>query len=191
MDTEEKQSEQKTEPLNNEFKTKTLAFLKKNIVSVILLLEIIIVYIWFSVEMDNTTNRYENEKIQLITKFETERDSLQIKHLEFASTIFSWSVRSELLRNNMENLNELLTVFVKESGANWVQLINPENNVVLLSSDKKFEGNQYNQILDFEISKTIVLKEAGFVHIMIPVTGINSNIAILAIELNTANKHWL
>ncbi|MCF8299067.1 MAG: hypothetical protein K9J13_16075 [Saprospiraceae bacterium] len=186
MSTEEKKSEQETASHNNGFKTKMLAFLKKNIVSIILLIAIIIVYIWFSAKMSSETNRYENEKTQLISKFKTERDSLQIKHLEFTSTIFSWSVRSELLRNNMENLSDLINVFVKESGANWVQLINSENNVVMLSSDKKFEGNHYNEKLDFDISKTVVLKKAGFVHIVIPITGINSKIAILVIELKTS-----
>lgn len=92
--------------------------------------------------MQNNAKQFENEKIQLITKYETERDSLQIKHLELASTVFTWSVRSELLRNNTENLNQLLTVFVKESELDLVQLINPMNKMVLLSSDKKFGYNR-------------------------------------------------
>jgi len=183
MNTGEKKKEQIPAVPNSIFKTKLLTFLKKNIVGVILFLAIIIVYIWFSVKISNTTKRYENERKQLITKFEITRDSLRIKNLEFASMVFSWSVRSELLRNNVENLNSILTIFVKESGADLIQIVNPENNVVLLSSDKKFEGNQYNQKLDFEFDKPAVVKEQGLVRLITPVMGYNSKIGLLVIKI--------
>lgn len=186
MDTEKSESEKKTTVNNVESKSKLLSFMKKNFVSVILLLGIIIVYIWFSIKMNNTTTRFETEKEQIINKFETERDSIRIKQLEFASTVFSWSVRSELLRNNKENLNQLLTVFVQESGVDLVQIVNPKDNVVMLSSDKKFEGNQYNQKLDFEISNTVVLKDSGNVRVVTPIMGFNSKIGVLVVGLNTA-----
>jgi hypothetical protein len=76
---------------------------------------------------------------------------MRVKHLEFATEVFSWSVRSELLRENTENLNQLLTVFFKESGVDLVQLINPEDKMVVLSSDNKFEGVSYAGLLDFHV----------------------------------------
>ena len=157
-------------------------FFKRNIPAVVLALLLILVFIWFSVKIDNNKNHFENEKIQLITKYETERDSLQINNLVFASSVFSWSIRSEMLRNNMENLNQLLTVFVKKSGANVVQLVNPDTKIVLVSSDEKFEGNPYPGKLDYELSDPIVLKEASGVRILTPVMGFNNTIGILVVE---------
>ncbi len=183
MDTEENKYKQITEGSNAGFKTKFLAFGKKNIISVILLLTIFIVYLWFSVKISNTTKRYENEKIQLITKFETERDSLRIRYLEFASKVFSWSVRSELLRNNLENLNQLVTIFAKESDADLMQLVNPVDNVVMISSDKKLEGKLYNQKLDSD--KSAIIKGEGLVQLITPVMGFNGKVGVLVVEIKT------
>jgi len=195
MDTEEinksneagKDPERKTNTPNVKSKAKLTSFIKKNLLAVVLALLLIVVAIWFLIKVSVDAKRFENEKTQLITLYETQMDSLQVKHIEFASTVFSWSVRSELMRNNVENLNQLLTVFVKESGADLVQLVNPENKLILLSSDKKFEGTTYNQNLDFEIENTVVLEQDGKVIIVTPVMGFNSTIGILIVELKHDN----
>jgi len=195
MDTEEinksneagKDPERKTNTPNVKSKARLTSFIKKNLIPVVLALLLIVVAIWFLIKVSVDAKRFENEKTQLITLYETQMDSLQVKHIEFASTVFSWSVRSELMRNNVENLNQLLTVFVKESGADLVQLVNPENKLILLSSDKKFEGTTYNQNLDFEIENTVVLEQDGKVIIVTPVMGFNSTIGILSVELKHDN----
>lgn len=189
MNTEEKNNLEKneSEPIQVEtrskFIDKLVAFLKKNKTASVLGLLLLVVFIWFSVKMRIDERNFNNERTQLITQYESTIDSLEIKHLEFATKVFSWSVRSELLRNNTENLNQLLTVFVKESGADLVQLINPEDKMVLLSSDKKYEGNPYSGNLDFELNNTIVLKEISGVKIITPVMGFTDKIGVLIIEL--------
>ena len=124
----------------NTFKEKIVGFFKNNKVATVLTVLLLVVFIWFSIKIRINEKNFNNEKTQLITQYESKIDSLQIKHLEFATEVFSWSVRSELLRNNTENLNQLLSIFVRQSGADLVQLVNPKDNIVLLSSDKKFEG---------------------------------------------------
>lgn len=189
MSTEEKKNpgENESEPTQvktrNKFMGKLGAFLKRNLAATGLSLLLLVVLIWFSGRLRINERNFNNEKTQLITQYESTIDSLQINHLEFATKVFSWSVRSELLRNNTENLNQLLTVFVKESGANLVQLINPEDNMVLVSSDKKYEGNPYSGNLNFELNKPTVLKEGNDVKIITPVMGYTDKIGILIVEL--------
>ncbi|UUW10993.1 hypothetical protein NLG42_09345 [Flavobacterium plurextorum] len=105
----------------------------------------------------------------MITQYESKIDSLQIKHLEFATEVFSWSVRSELLRNNTENLNQLLSIFVRQSGADLVQLVNPKDNIVLLSSDKKFEGTTLETTGFSNLTNTKVYTKEILVKIVSPV----------------------
>lgn len=164
-------------------KLKVLNFLKKNIAAVVLTILLLLVYFWFSAKINNNKNHFENEKVQMITRYETERDSLQIKSLEFASSVFSWSIRSEMLRNNMENLNQLLTVFVQESAANLVQVVNPETREVILSSDKKFEGTEYDTDVNFEINQSVVIKNDQNIRIITPIMGFSNRIGILIVEL--------
>jgi len=188
MSTEEKINSEETEsePIQVEtrskFSDKLVTFLKNNKVASVLAVLLLVVFIWFSVKMRISERNFNNEKTQLITQYESKIDSLQIHHLEFATMVFSWSVRSELLRNNSENLNQLLTVFVKESGADLVLLINPEDKMVLLSSDKKYEGNPYTDNLAFELNKPSVLKEGGEVKIITPVMGFTNQIGVLIVE---------
>lgn len=137
----------------------------------------------FSVKLRINEKKFTDEKSQLINQYEGTIASLQIRHLEFATKVFSWSVRSELLRDNTENLNQLLTVFVKESGADLVQIVNSEDKMVLLSSDKKFEGNLYPGNLDLHIENPVVQKDDGLVKVITPVMGFNKKIGILIVEL--------
>lgn len=164
-------------------KVKLPDFLKKNIAAVVLTIILILVFIWFNAKIDKNKNQFENEKIQLITQYETERDSLQIKSLVFVSSVFSWSIRSEMLRNNMENLNQLLTVFVQESSASLVQIVNPETRVIILSSDKKYEGTEYVKEVNFEINQPVVVKDDQKISIITPIMGFSNRIGVLIVEV--------
>jgi Ca2+/Na+ antiporter len=165
------------------FKVNVLNFLKRNFAAVVLTIVLILVFIWFSVKIDYNKNHFENEKTQLITQYETERDSLQIKNLAFASSVFSWSIRSEMLRNNMENLNQLLTIFVQESAASMVQIVNPDTRVVILSSDKKYEGTEYDQEVNFEINHPVVIKDDQKISIITPIMGFSNRIGVLIVDV--------
>lgn len=174
---------------------KFLDFIKSNIITVLLAVILIILLIWASVKINANEKQYEKEKTALIAKFENERsalitkyeiekDSMQFRNLESSSKIFSWSVRSELLRNNTENLNQLFNAFVKESGADLVQLVDPETNVITLSSDKKFEGMEYDQKIDFSLTEQQELMVEGGIKIMTPVMGLNSPLGILIVQID-------
>jgi hypothetical protein len=177
LEKESIQTESKTS-----FMDSLIAFIKNNKAASVLATLLIIVLIGFVVKMRINESNFNNEKMQLITTYESTIDSLQIAQLEFATRVFSWSVRSELLRNNTENLSQLLTVFVKESSADLVQLITPEDKIVLLSSDKKFEGSSYAGNLDVDIKESMVLSEESHVKIITPVMGFNSMIGVLVVE---------
>jgi hypothetical protein len=179
IDEEKSNVDSFSENQNNRF----LQFLKKNKAATFLFVLLLIVIIWFFVKLRMNENKFTFEKDRIINKYENTIDSLKIKHLEFTTEVFSWSVRSELFRNNTENLNQLLTVFVRKSGADLVQIINPEDNIVLLSSDKKYEGIKYSGLLDFEMNSPLIIEEVGGVKIITPVMGFNTMIGILIVEV--------
>ncbi len=180
---------------NGNSNNKFLDFLKKNIVAVSLALILIIVLIWYSIKISTIEKQYEEEKTELITesenersalitKYESAKDSLQIRNLESSTKIFSWAVRSELMRNNTENLNQLINAFVQESGADLVQLVDPKTNIITLSSDKKFEGVEYPQKIDYALTEPQTLMEGGGTKIITPVMGLNSALGILIVQIN-------
>ena len=93
---------------------RSVVFIKKHLIVTILALALIITIIWSTAKNKASTDQADNRETELILKHETERYAMQINNLEFVSIMFSWAVRSELLRNNKENLNQLLTIFIQK-----------------------------------------------------------------------------
>lgn len=164
-------------------RNKFLDLLKENKLSSFLALALVTVIVWFAIKQGVMEREFRNEKNLIIKQHQSKIDSLQIDQMKFATEVFSWSVRSELLRNNVENLNQLVSIFIKNSDADVIQLVNPENHLVLISSDKKFEDKKYVGNLDFEIDKTLVIEDKGIVKIITPVMGFNSMLGILITEV--------
>lgn len=158
--------------------------LKSNKAVAVLILLLLVVIVWAFVQARINEHHFNKEKAQLIDSFEITLDSLQIKHLMFETVVFSWSVRSELLRDNTENLNQLLTVFVRESGADLVQVINAADNTILLSSDKKFENTTYLGPFPEDITETVRVNDQDAVKLFTPVMGFSSMIGILLVVRN-------
>lgn len=167
---------------------KFITFLKNNKAVFFLGVILIFVIVWFYAKLQMNEASFKQKKNQIITTYESKIDSLKIDHVKFATEVFSWSVRSELIRENIENLNQLLTVFVKKSGVDLVQLISPKDKIVLLSSDKKFEGNSSLDADFSELTSTIVLNKENSVEIISPVMGFNDKIGVLIVELKSGKS---
>jgi len=154
----------------------------KNPVVVILLLALIVMFCWFSIKIRSERNTFKKDKSELITRYEHQTDSIRIKNIEFATKVFSWSVRSEMLRGNTENLNQLFTVFIQESGADLAQLINTENNTIVLSSDKRYEGTKFEKPSNINLNLPTTTTVPARVTVYTPVMGFNKEIGILKVE---------
>jgi hypothetical protein len=171
------------ENLNTDQNANKPGFFRRNIVAVILAIGIVIVFGWFYMKDKNNVKRFETEKSEMSSRHKNEIDSLKVQHLQFATKVFSWSVRSEMMRNNTETLSQLLNTYAQESGADLVQLINPENQQVVLSSDKKYEGTKYNGDIDLNINAPLIVQDSGAVRLVTPIMDLNSMIGILIIEM--------
>jgi len=164
------------------FKQRFLRLTIKNPFVVILSLALIILFIWFSVKISSERNAFQKTKNELVTRYEYQLDSIHIKNIEFVTTVFSWSVRSEMLRGNIDNLNQLFNVFIKDSGASLIQLINAEDNTILISSDKKFEGGKFNIPSDINLNGPTTVTGSSKVIVYTPVMGFNERIGLLMVE---------
>jgi chemotaxis signal transduction protein len=173
---------EKKQKEKNTFLTKIWRSIKKHPMIYILLLILIVVLIGFSIKLKIDNKKFITEKKNLIEKYETKIDSILVKNVEFNSRIFSWSIRSEMMRNNEENLNQLVTVFVNKSDASLVQIVDLEKGIILVSSDKKFEGEKFTipTEMNFREQKTISKKQKTTVYT--PIMGFNNLMGILIVE---------
>ena len=91
-----------------------------------------------------------------------------------------WSIRTEIMRGNLEQVNYLISDFVKEKNLLYIHVIEPNGNV-LLSTNKKLETN----IIGGEIDTSLLRIQKPFIEAYVndifvvaaPVMGVDRRIA--------------
>jgi hypothetical protein len=92
-----------------------------------------------------------------------------------------WSVRSELLRRNLEQVDVLISDLVKEKNMESIHLVDP-SGVLFLSTDKKLEGQPAGDGLDKNLLTTdsiTVQMLDSFIVVAAPVMGYDRRLATL------------
>jgi len=118
----------------------------QTIVSIVIICLLIIIptaiYLWKQIEISNLKKLHIIEMSEMRTKVNTSITDNNKKNIETLTRVFAWAVRSEMLRNNMDQVNIYMTEMVKKADLNDISLIKPDG-VVILSTNKKYEGNIY------------------------------------------------
>lgn len=184
MENNENQTEKNidvTPPKSEEVKgNKFLQMLKKRkhfIAPVILLLALLITILYYNVKISNLETSFSEEKKEYKEMFAEKMDSLMLDNAYDVSWIFSWSVRSEMLRDNKEQVGLLMNQFVKTANVSSVSMINPKG-IIELSTDKKLEGNTYSDLSKLSNPAKKVENDL----LILPITGLNETIGHLEIR---------
>lgn len=145
-----------------------------------LILIILTILIWSLIKIAILKNNFNNQKQEITTRYELKLDSLNSERLLLTATTFSWAIRSELLRDNNDQINQFFNEFVKNPGIDKLQFINPVTSVVEISTDKKDEGKIITSYKN--ITEQIIKKDSTEFIIVTPITGLNKKIGIFVIH---------
>lgn len=172
--------------IDDEKKSSFLIFIKKNRVLVttfIGIFAVLAVYLWKDLE----GARQKNEIINVATL------KLEEKNQEMMMLIarpMVWSIRSEMLRGNMEQVDMFTTDMVRMRNFQFIYLIEPDGNT-LISTDKKMEGQQFEERFQQDVLKvesTVVFPEEENLLIMAaPVMGYDRRLATLVVAYQAEN----
>ncbi|MDZ4204270.1 MAG: hypothetical protein U1C46_05570 [Bacteroidales bacterium] len=185
METNQSDSNQ---PIAGEVKeNKFRNFIFKHKVAVIFILIAIAVFIWAQVKICNMEKNFSKQKSEIINNYEIKIDSLNLATWQLTSKVFSWAIRSELIRENIEQVNQFFLSFIKEPNITKIQLINPEDSFILISSDKKDEGQLASEPIMLLTDKMATYKDSLLIKTITPIMGLNSKIGILVIEVKNRN----
>ena len=170
----------------DEKKNSFLLFIKKNpvLVTVFLgILAVLAVYFWKDIE----GNRQQNEIIKTATL------QLEDKNQEMMMLIarpMVWSIRSEMLRGNLEQVDMFTTDMVRMRNFQFIYLVEPDGNT-LISTDKRIEGQQFEEKFQQDVLKvesTVVFPEAENLLVMAaPVMGYDRRLATLVVSYQAEN----
>ncbi len=158
------------------------------IVSIIILVLMIIIplviYLWKQSEINNIRKDCDKRILEITAQANKTVEENNSKNMDMLTRVFLWAVRSELLRNNLEQIEQYMTDLVKSADLNNISLIKADG-IVILSTDKKYEGNAYPGTIAREFAQinSVITKtgENGDLISICPVMGLDNRLGTIVI----------
>ena len=150
---------------------------------------IVILSLWAFIKISLLENKFKKDTLKLKSDYENKIDSLTTKQLMLSSKVFSWDIRSELTRENKEQVNQFFLNFIKEPGVSKVEFVNALDGRVMLSTNKKDEGLVFPNQVALATTETINYRNDSVLSIVSPVMGLNNKLGVLVIEYNLKLNH--
>jgi hypothetical protein len=155
---------------------------QKNPVAILLAGALIIAILWGVLSNQRTAKRYQKELTQLQEVHAAQLDSLHIDSGELLAQSLSWAVRSELMRENNEQVNGYFMEALKIDAVLSIRLVDHISGKNVLATNKKDEGKPETN--EFILQATSVSTEiaADKNTIVAPIFGFNKQLGVLVIE---------
>lgn len=160
---------------------KFVKFLLANKYYVTLIVIILIISGWALIKISLLNSDFKSEKETIIKNYELKLDSLNIDRMKLTAKTFSWAIRSELMRANKDQINQYFDEFVKAPGVLKLQLINSENSLIEISTDKKDEGISVPMLQAITEQSTVT--DSTEFKIITPITGLNKQIGVFIVTM--------
>lgn len=150
---------------------------------------IIFVFAWKVIAVNKVESDAEkqiaSERTLITQQAREEADRQYKKEEERFAQVLSWAVRSELIRNNIDQVGLYLNDIVKQLNAERIDLIG-EKGELLVSTDKRLEdvkgGDLYPKEIINEHKVAIKTDANGKRLVVAPVSDFNKRIAVLVIS---------
>lgn len=160
---------------------KILTYFKTHKMVLFLLLVLIILGAWAFIRMNVMKSKFEKQQTMLIENYEHRIDSINGVNLQTTSRVFAWAIRSELIRQNQDQVNQYFLTYIHEPKVLKIAYVDNASSKILISTDKKEEGMQYAGTEIAKDSTFIQLKDSTF-NVITPVMGLNQRLGTLVID---------
>lgn len=159
---------------------------------------LLLVFIWKQIAVNQAESQLEKERVQIAQQLEEKSKELVKKAREYADSqykkeeerfgqVLAWAVRGELIRNNLDQIDQYLTELVKTKDTERVVLISDEGKL-LVSTDKRLESEEASKLYPKDILglQTITIKSDvdNKKLLVVPVMGLNKRLATIVITYN-------
>jgi len=165
-------------------KSKFGAFILRHKLVFSLLIIIVVISLWSFIKITLIENQFKKDTLKLRSDYENKLDSITTKNLMLTSKVFSWAIRSELTRENKEQVNQFFLSIIKERGVSKVEFVRAPDGKITLSTNKKDEGSIYTNQVALMSNETINFKTDSVLNVVTPVMGLNNKLGVLVIEYN-------
>lgn len=146
-----------------------------SITILLLVLAVAGVYVWKNVAVNSAKAQVTESANRIITEQHKQ-------YLRLVAVPLTWAVRSEMIKNNYDQINQYLNQFVKEKNMKEIVVAKPDGTIVV-ATNKKREGASVTGAFPPSVlqeDKTAVTTlESGDIMVVSPVMGLNSKQGIL------------
>jgi len=152
---------------------------------------IVFVFAWKVIAVNKVESDMQkqlaSERAVLTQQAREQADKQYQKEEERFAQVLSWAVRSELIRNNIDQVGIYLNDVVKQINADRIVLIN-EKGDLLVSTDKRLEdvkgSDVYAKDVINEHKVTVKSDVNGKKLVIAPISDFNKRIAVLVVSYN-------
>lgn len=157
----------------------------------VFLVIIFFVFAWKQISVNQVESemakQLANERVLITQEAREYADKQYIKEEERFGQVLSWAVRGELIRSNLDQVDQYLNELVKMKDTDRVVLVS-EQGKLLVSTDKRLEDENVSDLYPQEILKadkiTVVTNVDDKKLLVVPVMGLNNRIATIVVSYN-------
>jgi hypothetical protein len=146
------------------------------------IIAVVVVYYWQQIKMNK-------EMKQTISKVNEQLLTRDKEMLEELSKPLVWSIRADMMRDNLEQTNLLMTDLIREEHYQFMHLADP-SGIILLSTDKKLQGQNVDSLFDSSLLRVdsihIVDENTDLLLAAAPVMGYDKRLGTLFIGYRKA-----
>lgn len=157
--------------------------------AVVLVGIIVVLFAWKAIAVSKVESdmakKLESERVLITQQAREYADQQYIKEEERFGQVLSWAVRGELIRNNVDQIDQYLSEIVKMKDTERVVLIGDDGQL-LVSTDKRLEETKGVELFPKEILNlqkiTVKSDVDGKKILVVPVMGLNKKIATVVVS---------
>ena len=157
--------------------------------AVVLVGIIVVLFAWKAIAVSKVESdmakKLESERVLITHQAREYADQQYIKEEERFGQVLSWAVRGELIRNNVDQIDQYLSEIVKMKDTERVVLIGDDGQL-LVSTDKRLEETKGVELFPKEILNlqkiTVKSDVDGKKILVVPVMGLNKKIATVVVS---------
>ncbi len=154
---------------------------------------IVVIFAWKQIAVgkveSDMAKKLDNERAVITQQAREYADKQYMKEEERFGQVLSWAVRGELIRNNVDQIDQYLSEIVKMKDTERVVLIGDDGQL-LVSTDKRLEETKGTEIYPKEILNlqkiTVKSDVDGRKILVVPVMGLNKKIATVVVSYKLA-----
>lgn len=159
-------------------------FWKKHFLSLFLFVLLIISAAWGYFANRAMESKYEKEITALTQEHDAEIERIKVENIKQLSNTLALAVRSEMIAENMNQVNQYFLQTLKTFDVEKVMLVDHNTSVALLSTNKKDENTNFGDPGLVNAKEAMTKMYNNHHYAATPIMGLNTQLGVLIIQVD-------